>query len=519
MSTEATKRTRALIVGLYGIENSGVRHVASMLRERGGYQADILFFKDWRNNQVEWPSAREYGLLLELVAEGAYDVVGLSFGSPYWRIAIELTRQIKARFGEKPFVLWGGLHTTLVPELCIPHADGLMVGEGEVPMLALMDRFETGQALDDVPSLWLRRSDGSVLKNPIADLISELDSLPQRQIGGSGFFLIDHDRRQDGDPMIRHHEFRLFASRGCPYRCAYCYNSSLRAIYPEGRGNYHRRRTVDGVLSELRRARTLLPRMRWVKFDDDTFVFPRPWLEDFAAKYKAEFSDLPFDVLMTPDVARRDTLEILKDAGMRGIQLGIEAGSDREQKEVYERTSTVKQVLEFDKMNLKLGLDVKYDVIIDNPMALRADKEALFHLLMDLQSSYKIYLYSLTLFPKSAVTEKLIALGHATEWDVEGYATKSFRQFRVSVDWPRSPEDTWFLALFMLANKRFVPRKLVWHFHDSPFWAKHPHALLEIAQAANLVRMARIAAEMLVRGELSWQKVKEYGKIRKMINQ
>ena len=44
------KLTSAIIVGLYGIENSGVRHIVSMLRERGGFRTDLMFFKDWRHN-------------------------------------------------------------------------------------------------------------------------------------------------------------------------------------------------------------------------------------------------------------------------------------------------------------------------------------------------------------------------------------------------------------------------------------------------------------------------------------
>jgi len=511
--------TKILLVALYGIENSGVRQLCAMLRERGGFRCDILFFKDWRNNQVQPPSEREHQLLHDLVRRQDYDLVGLSFGSPYWRIAIDLSERLKAAFGQRLFVLWGGLHTTLVPEDCLPYADALILGEGEYPLLELAGRLEHGLPIDDVPGLWTRKPDGQDVRNPVGELITDLDELPFRVLGGEGIHIIDGDRLRRGDPMLRHHEFRIFASRGCPFNCAYCYNSSLRAIYPEGKGNYHRRRSVDSVLEELRMARQRIPHLRWVKFDDDTFVFPRPWLEEFAAKYKREHSDLPFDILITPEVVRRDNLELLMDAGLRGVQLGIEAGSDREQQEVYERTSTVEQVLAFDRMNQQLGLDVKYDVIIDNPLAYTSDKEALFQLLMDLKSPYKIYLYSLTLFPKSALTQKIIEAGHATEQDVEGYATKSFRQFRVSIDWPRSPEDRYYLALLMLVNKRFVPKKLLWHFHDSQFWKQHPDLLLELAGAANLVRMAGIAVEMLLRGELSVQKVLEYSSIRKMINQ
>lgn len=513
------KLTRALIVGMYGIENSGVRHLVSMLRERGGYHADMLFFKDWRNNRVDWPTEREMDLLVSLVRRGRYHVVGLSFGSPYYRVAIHLSRRLRAVFGDEVFVLWGGLHTTLVPEECIPHAHGLILGEGEYALLEFMDRLEEGRSLDGSPSLWFHTPGGGIQRNPIGSLIRDLDDLPFRQFGGDGVWLIDQDRLAAGDPMLEHHEFRIYASRGCPYQCAYCYNSSLRAIYPDGQGNFHRRRSVDSVMAEMRHARALMPHVRWVKFDDDTFVFPRPWLREFCDRYGREFGDLPFDILITPEVVRRENLEMLMGAGLRGVQLGIEAGSDREQQEVYERTSTVSQILAFDKMNRELGLDTKYDVIIDNPMAWTSDKEALFHLLLDLESPYKIYLYSLTLFPRSAVTEKMIEAGYATRWDVEGWATKSFHQFRVDIDWPRSREDTFYLALYMLASKPFVPRDWLRRVHDSPFWREHPEWLLEIAQGVNLVRMTGIAAEMLLRGELSWQKVREYGNLRKMLNQ
>ncbi len=515
MSTQPRRKLKVAIVALYAVENSGVRHLSSMLKSHG-WPVDLVFFKHWRNNRVEEPSERECDLLARKMAEGKYDVVGFSFGSPYWKIAIRVSGIVRKALPDA-LILWGGLHVTLVPEACLPHADVLCVGEGEFPMLDLMNALESGERIDGIPNLWGRRPDGTWFRNPVRPLHDSLDSLPFRDMGGKDKFIIDRDRIEQHDPELDNRELRIHASRGCPYRCAYCYNSSLAEVYG-ATGNYHRIRSVGNVLEEIREARKVMRNLTRIKFDDDTFLFPERWLEEFCRRYPREVG-LPFFILLTPQAVRESTLIRLKKAGLSHVQIGIQTASEDEAVEVFGRTSSNDQVVRFARLNQRLGIDVTYDIIIDDPVATRRDKDTLFRFLMDLPGPFRLFLYSLTLFPRSGVSEDFIARGICTEEDIEGHATKSFRQFRVSLDYPRSKEDTFYLALFVLLTKRFVPRSFIWACHDSEFFRENPHLLLRISQAANLVQMARIALEWGLKGELSLFKIREYGSLSRMITQ
>lgn len=516
LQPSSQKRTQKVaIVALYALENSGVRHLTAMLKAHG-WQADLIFFKQWFNNRVANPSPDEFTLLEDLIVRGEYDVVGISFGSPYWQVAQEVTRRLRARHARALYV-WGGLHVTLAAEQCIPYADVICVGEGEFPMLELLSALEEGASYTHIDNLWGHGPDGRIWKNPVRTLHNHLDALPFRDLGGKDKHFIDYDRVMKHDPELENRELRIHASRGCPYKCAYCYNSSLAEVFP-GAGNYQRIRSVSNVIEEIQLARKVMHHLTRVKFDDDTFVFPQEWLDEFCERYPNEVG-LPFYILLTPQAARENNLSMLKKAGLMHIQMGIQSASEDEAMEVFGRTSTNAEVMRFARMNQRLQIQVTYDLIIDDPFATARDKDTLFHFLMELPGPFRLFLYSLTLFPRSEVADTFIRRGMVTPLEIEGPATKSFRQFRVSLDYPRSKEDTFYLALIVLITKGFVPRSWIYGAHQSAFFRENPEILLRMSQAVNLVKMAQIALEWGARGELSLFKIREYGSLARMITQ
>ncbi len=507
--------TRALLVTPYGYQNQGIRLLAAAL-ERAGHEAPVLYLKGWRNNDVQLPSDRELELFDAYLTERQPAVVGIGFGTPYIGLVRDLCARIRRVLPQAHIVL-GGVHPTIVPDDCIDHADSVCIGEGELPIIDLADAIGKGDEVRDIPNLWIRDVDGAVQKNPPRPLIQDLDGLPWDRLGQLDTAFIEDDKLTRGDPQEDNTLYRIFASRGCPYGCAFCYNSQYREIY-EGLGRYHRTRTVASVMTELEQALRDRPGLRKVRFDDDTFVFPRAWLDEFAREYPARVG-LPFDILLNPLAAKPRTLKLLRDTGLIHVQVGIQGGSEEEVEKQYARKGSNARTLDLAHQLHDLGVAVTYDIILDNPMESRAEKQAMLDLLLELPRPFNLFIYSLVVFPRSQTARTLLAAGLVTEDDVEGRATKSFEQFRLTLDYPRPAEDTFYASLISLASKGFVPRGLLRALSKVEALRENPTPVRLAAEAANFVKLGQVAAQMLLRGELSRFKLKEYASYRRRLIQ
>ena len=186
---------------------------------------------------------------------------------------------------------------------------------------------------------------------------------------------------------------------------------------------------------------------------------------------------------------------------------------------MYDRRSTCSDIRELSVAARRAGVETVFDLIFDNPLATRDDKRAMIELLLELERPFKIYMYSLTVFPKTALARDLIERGIITPDDVEGRATKSFTQFRLSFDYPRPPEDVYWISLAILSSKSFVPKRLIRALLNSEHFRKNPGALKLAARLADLAKTAAVALRMLARGELTWFKIRQYGTMGQIISQ
>lgn len=505
--------TRVLLVTLYGFQNTGIRLLSALL-EKEGFQAPILYMKRWANNDVHPPTPQEFRLFENFVKETAPEVVGFGFGTPYLNIATDLTGSV--RKVSDAHVVWGGVHPTICPEDGINIADSVCIGEGEYPLLDLAGAIRDGKPVDNIRNLWVRTGSG-IVKNSLRSLIENLDDLPFTLKFKAKISWIEDNRIQRGDPMQDNALYRIFASRGCPFHCAFCYNNQFREIY-KGLGRYHRLRGVESVLEELEVAKKQMPTLKRIRFDDDSFVFPKPWLDEFVEEYPKRIG-LPFDILFNPQTNKPDLLEKLKDAGLVHVQVGIQSASDKELREDYRREGSGKQVLELARQLQKLKIDVTYDVILDNPLAKEDEKRAMMEMLLTLPRPFSLFLYSLTVFPKSDIARKLLKAGLINENEIEGKATKSFQQFRLSLDYPRPAQDTFWACLISISSKSFIPKSLVRRLSRSSFLRNHPAPLRLFAEITNAIKLAMLAWKMFRQGELSVFKLREYASFKRRLIQ
>ncbi len=280
-------------------------------------------------------------LLLSIVTKINPDVICFSFVSNHWKYVKEYSDWIKKSFPKLPIVT-GGIHATTCPEEVISHSsiDIVCIGEGEYPLLELVNSLEERRTDYAIQNLWFKQGSG-IIKNGLRLLIQDLDILP----------FGDRELFYPKQKYVR--ELYMMAGRGCPYQCSYCCNHLLQKIYAE-KGKYIRMRSVDVVLNEIEEASKKYT-FDQITFDDDTFTLNINWVEEFAEKYSKKFS-FPFSVNARVENINDRLLKVLKKAGCRHIGMAIESGSEWLRKNVLKRYMTNKQIVDAFNLTKKYGL-------------------------------------------------------------------------------------------------------------------------------------------------------------------
>lgn len=501
------------LISLYDLENNAVRSISSTLR-KDGFRVFEIYFKNWINNYMAWPKEKELNSLIGILRETDTELVGISLrASAYLKVATLLTEKIKEALGIT--VVWGGIHPTLVPEECIEIADIVCVGEAEYSMLGLVKNLSTHKPLDMVPNLWIRTEQG-IKKNSIQLLIKNLDVLPLLDYTSKDKYYIENGSILRGEPLIKRPLFRIMASRGCFYRCSFCYNSGLKKIY-RIEDRYFRYRSVENIITELLQAKQMFKKLKYVRFDDEMFIFDNKWIREFCREYKRKI-DLPFECFLCPGNYEEDLLADLKDAGLRVIYMGIE-GSERINRTLYNRRFSEKEILRNAEIFHKLKLDARYQIILDDPLSDETDKREFFEFLMRFPRPFEFYLFSLTVFPKTDLAATLLNKGLINEDDIEGRATKTFSQLRVDLTFPRPKSDQFWTSLIVLISKNFVPKALIYRLSKSRFLYTHPMPLVIFSQLCNLIKMMLVVFKMLLEGKITFDVCRQWLNSKSLITQ
>lgn len=261
------------------------------------------------------------------------DLIGISSYQVTFGWVKQISSFIKSKF-DIPIIV-GGYHATLSPEEVINYSDIDMIclGEGEYPLLELLDRIQRGASIDNIKNIWFKKN-GNIIKNNIRPLVENLDELPfmDRDI-------FDYQKLLNLDGKKRF--LAIMGSRGCPFGCSNCSNHSLKEVYPN-KNKYVRLRSVDNIIEEIELSAKKYS-FEGVSFEDDTFTLFQDWLEEFCRKYKKKIG-LSFKCNARPENAKLENMKLLKEAGCECISIGIESGDEKIRKEVLRRRISNRQI-------------------------------------------------------------------------------------------------------------------------------------------------------------------------------
>lgn len=441
---------RIVLVNVSGRLSSDGSRLISALLKRAGHKVKTVFMA--RPEPVRY-SPHELEQLTDVFREA--DLAMIAVYSAYAVRAVQVTDFLRKKFpGMK--VIWGGPHCVSVPDLCLRHADGVCFSEGDEVVVDFVNRMEQGKDYEKTPNMAFRVG-GDYQINDVLKPFNELDSLPNYDYDLEDHFLLDINLVPMSKEKLRerHAGYPYFipilymvTSRGCPNTCSYCNNFRYLKLFGKNSVRFY---SVDRIMDELK---AILNRFSFIKYvgfgDDDFFIRPLDQIGEFAEKYKKEIG-LPFGLCMSANSFGNEKFSLLKAAGLKTIQMGVQSGSQRVLDEVYNRKvslSRIKRVIKEMELDCRTKrLDLLLDFIIDNPFEEKDDIAQTYRFIVSLPDQIKINLFFLVFFPGTPIYQRALRNGLIEPFDED--ASRFYTRTRLK--YQRNYES--FLLLFLKALK------------------------------------------------------------------
>ncbi|GEM_PF-1969920 len=336
--------------------------------------------------------------------EGA-KVVGISLLVANLRSTYQMVRHMKGRGFE---IVVGGAYPSVTPE--VVEQLGIrygISGEGEVPFVDLVRSIVHGEGKpEDIPGIIIHRP-GKPLYTTHPDLLRDLDRYrPYRRAVRRKVELRAPKYKL---PFAGGIEVAL-TSRGCPYKCTFCYCSSAS---PNSMFNTSRWVSIETAVDDFRSVVDAYG-PSYIEMVDETFTVKRGFVEDFchALIDTGLANKVQWGAKTRVDLMDTDLLELMKRAGLRKIGFGLESG-------VYDHRKAMQKDFGNDKVREvfgacnELNVDSACTIIFGHPDETRADMQTSVDLVKEIQAAY-VEFHIMVLIPKTKLFDTAVAEGKVT---------------------------------------------------------------------------------------------------------
>lgn len=376
----------------------GLRSISSCLKQKGHYSQMIFMIPIERFDYSEHFSDNILRQLSEIVSDS--DVIGISCMS---NEADETERVITYLKRLNKPIVWGGIHATSCPERCLEFADIVCIGEGEDAFCDLVERIENKQSTSDTLNFWFKVN-GKTITNSTRPLIDDLDSIPFPDFDPESHFILDGGKIISAKGWYdRIDRLYFHTARGCPNACNFCCNSFIQNLYA-GKGKVLRKMSVDAIIAGISQFKIKYPGTNFIWFTDDTmFAKSKPEMHEFTTKYKEKIN-LPFWCYVSPNSLTEEKLDMVVDAGLCKIEMGIQSGSESTNKNIYNRKITNDKVVKAAEIISKRKDKIvcaNFQIIFCNPYETRQDLLDTINLVSSLAAPFRLQVFPLQFFPAS----------------------------------------------------------------------------------------------------------------------
>ena len=322
-----------------------------------GYISEYLHKENIQHEIIDTGTGSGFEDVHDRIQYWKPDLVGFSLNSTCFPKSFTLIENVKKQFPDVKIVV-GGPHVSTEGVKCLGdniEIDYGVIKEGEIPLAYLCN----GVSLENIPGLIWRTDSGEVIANNLQ--MFEIEDFPFPRYNSFDLSSYYTD------------SISIITSRGCPFLCTFCQQSSLL-------GKKWRGRTPQSVVDEIE---------YWycqgyssIHILDDNFAFDKERLIHISGLItQKEMKDLDISLVggVRISYVNRETLLAIKRMGVRYISFGVESGSDKILK-LIRKGCTVKQAEKAIKMAVDLGFSVRLFFIIGMPLETMEDVSKSFEL-------------------------------------------------------------------------------------------------------------------------------------------
>jgi radical SAM superfamily enzyme YgiQ (UPF0313 family) len=278
---------------------------------------ELQYLKEYfaKPNTSPFSSFHQYyhfGLSFDKIAEEVKregpSLVGISsLFSPYYREVLRCAEVIKTKCSAK--IVIGGGQASCSPHLMLGHpaVDFVVLGEGEKPLVELVQAILAGNSVEKISNLGYK-NDGGIVLNPRRRNYS-FATLPYPDFSD----LSKTKYLYKNQPLAF-----IQSSRGCPHQCSFC---SVQQVF----GRRYQKRSVDKIIEEMEKR--YLNGIRVFDFEDDNLTLDRKQILDLCRRIQGAFVNRPITLLAMNGISYNnldwEILEQMRKAGFSRLNLAL----------------------------------------------------------------------------------------------------------------------------------------------------------------------------------------------------
>ncbi len=356
--------------------------------------------------------------ILRFIESNPVTHVGLSaMTGPQIIFAMDLSRRVRQLCREIK-VIWGGIHATVAPDSVLGQdfIDYIVYGEGEETLLELLRRTDKRPVKGA-----LHRDDR--LEDLVLREFIDMDtvSLDWSLIDPQVYISVREGRRY----------ISFVTSRGCSFKCQYCYNSVTNSRW--------RSWSVDKVRRELEKV--LEFNISYISFMDDNLAINLKWLSEICRIL--EEKDIHWYGDLRANVVTDENMERFRNCAM--VFIGAESGSQRVLDDIEKRIK-VDDIFSAARVLNDRGMKGTFSWIIGFPQEEREDVIATINAVRKVSEIMPDAVQRLKIFspyPGSRLYRETVAKGYRPPATLEEWG----RYTREHCDLPYITDQWWYKCI------------------------------------------------------------------------